>query len=64
MAKGSKVTPMQEVTSASESFKSFCNDAEQNAQMRRAGNLVTTAKYNIATFLPKNLFEQFSRLAN
>ena len=27
-------------------------------------NYVTTAKYNIITFLPKNLFEQFCRVAN
>ena len=27
-------------------------------------NIITTTKYNILTFLPKNLFEQFSRIAN
>jgi phospholipid-translocating ATPase len=27
-------------------------------------NAVSTSKYNIITFLPKNLFEQFQRLAN
>jgi magnesium-transporting ATPase (P-type) len=27
-------------------------------------NRVTTTKYNCATFLPKNLFEQFSKMAN
>eukprot|EP01038_Epipyxis_sp_PR26KG_P007214 gene7214-9844_t len=28
------------------------------------GNSVTTAKYNIATFIPRSLFEQFRRIAN
>ena len=27
-------------------------------------NAITTTKYNVFTFLPKNLFEQFSRIAN
>eukprot|EP00818_Percolomonas_sp_WS_P009150 CAMPEP_0117445648 /NCGR_PEP_ID=MMETSP0759-20121206/5911_1 /TAXON_ID=63605 /ORGANISM="Percolomonas cosmopolitus, Strain WS" /LENGTH=1276 /DNA_ID=CAMNT_0005237845 /DNA_START=155 /DNA_END=3985 /DNA_ORIENTATION=- len=30
----------------------------------KTSNKVTTAKYNIITFLPKNLIEQFQRLAN
>lgn len=29
-----------------------------------ASNGISTTKYNIATFLPKNLFEQFQRIAN
>ena len=29
-----------------------------------AGNEVRTAKYTLVTFLPVNLFEQFSRIAN
>jgi hypothetical protein len=28
------------------------------------GNEISTSKYNLVTFLPKNLFEQFRRLAN
>ena len=28
------------------------------------GNYIKTSKYNLITFLPKNLFEQFQRLAN
>ncbi len=28
------------------------------------GNEISTSKYNLITFLPKNLFEQFRRLAN
>jgi len=27
-------------------------------------NYITTSKYNVVTFLPKNLFEQFQRIAN
>ena len=27
-------------------------------------NIISTTKYNLLTFLPKNLFEQFSRIAN
>jgi magnesium-transporting ATPase (P-type) len=29
-----------------------------------ASNSITTTKYNLVTFLPKNLFEQFQRIAN
>jgi phospholipid-transporting ATPase len=37
---------------------------EQNAAQRFTGNKVSTAKYEIWNFIPKNLFEQFMRLAN
>ncbi|KAJ2611333.1 aminophospholipid translocase [Coemansia sp. RSA 1365] len=37
---------------------------EGNAQYKYKHNKVSTAKYNIATFLPKFLFEQFSKYAN
>ncbi|XP_025076903.1 phospholipid-transporting ATPase ID-like isoform X3 [Pomacea canaliculata] len=40
------------------------NDAEYNAQFEYAQNHISTSKYNILTFVPKNLFEQFQRLAN
>ncbi|XP_059148983.1 phospholipid-transporting ATPase ID-like isoform X1 [Physella acuta] len=40
------------------------NDPEFNAQFGYANNYISTSKYNIFTFLPKNLFEQFQRLAN
>ena len=32
--------------------------------LRFVSNWVTNSKYNIITFLPKNLFEQFTRVAN
>ncbi|CAF1217869.1 unnamed protein product [Adineta steineri] len=47
-----------------ESRKIRANDPESNALNNFAGNEVSTARYNLATFLPKNLFEQFHRLAN
>lgn len=42
----------------------YVNDAESNIPFKYARNKVTTAKYTIITFFPKNLFEQFCRLAN
>lgn len=35
-----------------------------NAQFKYYGNYISTTKYNFATFLPKFLFEQFSKYAN
>ncbi|CAF1385810.1 unnamed protein product [Rotaria sp. Silwood1] len=40
------------------------NDPTTNATKEYAGNKISTSKYNLITFLPKNLFEQFRRLAN
>jgi phospholipid-transporting ATPase len=40
------------------------NDAPANAASKFMDNHVSTAKYNIATFLIKFLFEQFSKYAN
>jgi len=40
------------------------NDTPANAARKFMDNHVSTAKYNIATFLPKFLFEQFSKYAN
>ncbi|XP_029649206.1 phospholipid-transporting ATPase ID isoform X2 [Octopus sinensis] len=40
------------------------NNAEYNLQFGYATNYISTSKYNVFTFLPKNLFEQFRRLAN
>lgn len=39
-------------------------DDEKNAAARFVSNYISTSKYNLITFLPKNLFEQFRRLAN
>ncbi|CAM8938245.1 unnamed protein product [Rhodiola kirilowii] len=41
-----------------------CNDREANQIVRFKGNSVSTTKYNVLTFLPKGLYEQFRRVAN
>ncbi|GFN78140.1 phospholipid-transporting ATPase [Plakobranchus ocellatus] len=40
------------------------NNPQFNAEFEYANNYISTSKYNVFTFLPKNLFEQFQRLAN
>lgn len=40
------------------------NNPPANATVKYVNNHVSTAKYNIATFLPKFLYEQFSKYAN
>ncbi|XP_077594057.1 phospholipid-transporting ATPase ID-like [Stigmatopora nigra] len=40
------------------------NDPAFNLPRRYANNAIKTSKYNLLTFLPLNLFEQFTRLAN
>jgi magnesium-transporting ATPase (P-type) len=40
------------------------NRSEPVAELPFASNAISTTKYNLATFLPKNLFEQFQRIAN
>ncbi|KAL8927553.1 MAG: hypothetical protein Q9208_002358 [Pyrenodesmia sp. 3 TL-2023] len=42
----------------------YLNNPPANAGNRYVDNHVSTAKYNVATFLPKFLFEQFSKYAN
>ncbi|KAL3636306.1 Phospholipid-transporting ATPase 3 [Castilleja foliolosa] len=42
----------------------FCNDRDSNALTKFKGNSVSTTKYDVLTFLPKGLFEQFRRVAN
>ena len=42
----------------------YLNNPPANAQNKYVDNHVSTAKYNVATFLPKFLFEQFSKYAN
>ncbi|XP_035464133.2 phospholipid-transporting ATPase ID [Scophthalmus maximus] len=40
------------------------NDRPSNRSYQYANNAIKTSKYNLLTFLPLNLFEQFRRLAN
>ncbi|KAL6910622.1 phospholipid-translocating P-type ATPase [Trichoderma evansii] len=40
------------------------NNPPANATNKYTGNSISTAKYNVATFLPKFFFEQFSKVAN
>ncbi|XP_056146769.1 probable phospholipid-transporting ATPase IM [Lampris incognitus] len=42
----------------------WANDRPFNLSYQYANNAIKTSKYNIFTFLPLNLFEQFQRLAN
>ncbi|KAI9126308.1 hypothetical protein K1719_002729 [Acacia pycnantha] len=42
----------------------FCNDRDANLPVRFKGNSISTTKFNVFTFLPKALFEQFRRVAN
>jgi hypothetical protein len=60
MASGNKIAPMVDTR------QSHCNEPDKNAAVAggTVSNMVVTAKYTTASFLPKNLFEQFSRLAN
>jgi phospholipid-transporting ATPase len=42
----------------------YVNDEPRNEEGKYADNVIKTSKYNIITFLPLNLFEQFRRIAN
>ena len=40
------------------------NEARASAVHSSLANGITTAKYTLLSFVPRNLFEQFSRVAN
>ncbi|KAF9366256.1 hypothetical protein BGX34_004707 [Mortierella sp. NVP85] len=42
----------------------YLNNPERNSQSKYLHNRISTSKYNYFTFLPKFLFEQFSKYAN
>lgn len=42
----------------------YINQSNLNSQQKFMSNGVSTAKYNLVTFLPKFLFEEFSKSAN
>uniref|UniRef100_A0A3P9JI45 Phospholipid-transporting ATPase n=1 Tax=Oryzias latipes TaxID=8090 RepID=A0A3P9JI45_ORYLA len=50
--------------SPEEERKVKANDREYNEKFQYASNCIVTSKYNIITFLPVNLFEQFQEVAN
>lgn len=59
----------QPSTSSSNSFSKKqrilrANNREFNTQFDYADNYIKTSKYNILTFIPINLYEQFQRLTN
>ncbi|XP_063055580.1 phospholipid-transporting ATPase ID [Engraulis encrasicolus] len=47
-----------------EERKVRANDREYNEKFQYASNCIVTSKYNVITFLPVNLFEQFQEVAN
>eukprot|EP01103_Thecamoeba_quadrilineata_P017326 TRINITY_DN6093_c0_g1_i1.p1 TRINITY_DN6093_c0_g1~~TRINITY_DN6093_c0_g1_i1.p1 ORF type:complete len:1101 (+),score=172.56 TRINITY_DN6093_c0_g1_i1:38-3340(+) len=46
------------------SRKIYIDRPRPNSSFRFAGNGVSTTKYNLITFIPRNAFEQFQRVAN
>ncbi|XP_072326349.1 probable phospholipid-transporting ATPase IM [Scyliorhinus torazame] len=47
-----------------EERRAIANNREYNEKFQYANNRIKTSKYNVVTFLPINLFEQFQRVAN
>ncbi|KAJ4711220.1 Phospholipid-transporting ATPase [Melia azedarach] len=61
----SRTVTLGRVQPQAPSFRTiYCNDREANQPLRFKGNAIATTKYNVFTFLPKGLFEQFRRVAN
>jgi len=42
----------------------YFDDREKNKNFNYPSNYIETSKYNLATFVPRCVFYQFSRLAN
>uniref|UniRef100_A0A3B4XTU7 Phospholipid-transporting ATPase n=1 Tax=Seriola lalandi dorsalis TaxID=1841481 RepID=A0A3B4XTU7_SERLL len=58
------MTHFMSCVSAEEERRVRANDREYNEKFQYASNCIMTSKYNIITFLPVNLFEQFQEVAN
>ncbi|KAF8371965.1 tat-2 [Pristionchus pacificus] len=54
----------EEVIEGTKERRFRANDQEYNQQFKYADNFIKTSKYNLLTFVPVNLFEQFQRIAN
>ncbi|XGW29080.1 hypothetical protein V3C99_008684, partial [Haemonchus contortus] len=54
----------EDVIRGDEERRLRANDRIFNSQFKYAGNYIKTSKYNVITFIPQNLFEQFQRIAN
>ncbi|XP_062998720.1 probable phospholipid-transporting ATPase IM [Elgaria multicarinata webbii] len=55
---------VETVASAKEKRRVKANNRDYNEKFQYANNCIRTTKYNLLTFLPMNLFEQFKRVAN
>ena len=57
---------LEEGSVVKETRRSYCNAPERNAEADggTVSNMISTSKYTVTTFLPKNLHEQFQRMAN
>ncbi|KAJ3395913.1 hypothetical protein HDU92_004588 [Lobulomyces angularis] len=42
----------------------YLNDSDKNLQAKYLHNKISTAKYNVITFIPRFLYDQFSKYAN
>ncbi|KAG8010054.1 Phospholipid-transporting ATPase ID [Nibea albiflora] len=58
------MTDFMPCVSTEEERRVRANDREYNEKFQYASNCIMTSKYNIITFLPVNLFEQFQEVAN
>lgn len=56
--------PVPAKTKPEEEINVFINNKEKNEEQNFPDNIISTARYNVITFLPLNLFTQFRRLAN
>ena len=57
-------TPSSASSAGADIRRVHINAHHQNLHYEYSSNYISTAKYNFMTFLPKFLFEQFSRYAN
>ena len=67
---GATITSITEIlfggrnSAAQEHRRCYVNNAETNREYKFCGNLIRTSRYTVFNYLPKNLIEQFRRVAN